>query len=222
MSRPAINQRFMLEPRSLKVNETRLEIFCIKNLDPFIRQLEEKGDAYVPEFPFWVKVWEASLVLLDYLANRDLGKNRRILEIGAGMGVVGLFLGSLGHRVTITDNNPDALELAEYNVRHNGLETVDVQYLDWNQPQFDEKFDIVCGAELLYNESAVEPVLAICRGLLETKGTAYLAHNRMRRFLPPFALLASETFNVKTVDKILTGKDVAQKVILHILSTRNS
>ena len=62
---------------------------------------------------------------------RDLPKEAAILEIGAGMGVVGLFMGACGYRVTITDFDEEVLELLRLNAAHNGLDTVSVRKLDW-------------------------------------------------------------------------------------------
>lgn len=41
------------------------------------------GDVFknAPEFPFWVKIWEASLVLAEFMAGMPVDSNRRILEV---------------------------------------------------------------------------------------------------------------------------------------------
>ena len=41
------------------------------------------------DLPFWAKVWEASFVLAYFLGRQPVVPGRRILEIGAGIGVVG-------------------------------------------------------------------------------------------------------------------------------------
>lgn len=60
-----------------------------------------------------------------------------VLELGAGVGVVGLAAGALGaSRVLLTDYDPIAVHLSERNAKANGLADVCcAQSFDWCQPE---------------------------------------------------------------------------------------
>jgi len=79
--------------------------------------------------------------LTDHLVQINIDKQKNILEIGAGMGITGLFLGAFGYNVTITDYEEDALELLRMNAEHNNLPNVRVERLDWNNPNLTGKYD---------------------------------------------------------------------------------
>ena len=134
-----IAEKYELEQTPISINGKRLELYRVKNIDPIINDLANKGEKDISHFPFWVKVWESSIVLASHLINMDIEKGKEILEIGAGMGVAGLFLGLLGHKVTITDYEDDALELLRMNVKHNQLNNMSVKKLDWNLPDLTGK-----------------------------------------------------------------------------------
>ncbi|CAG9579811.1 unnamed protein product [Danaus chrysippus] len=68
-------------------------------------------------------VWDASLVLAKYLETMCQTKPEflsglRVLELGSGLGVVGLTAATLGAQVTLTDL-PEALPLLRLNLSEN-------------------------------------------------------------------------------------------------------
>lgn len=206
-----------LEPKALAIGGRRLEILCVKNLEPFIAELEQGEGENLDKFPFWVKIWEASIVLADRMMHMNLDKRQQILEIGAGMGITGLFLGAAGYRVTITDNNPDALALICRNAEHNGIGTIRVAAADWHRPDIEETFDTICGSELIYRQSDVEPVIGMLLRLLKPEGTAYLAHDIRRMSMIHFLTGAEPHFHISQKGMSLSGGGQKKQIVVHTL-----
>lgn len=148
----------------------------------------------------------------------DIEKGKEILEIGAGMGVAGLFLGLLGHKVTITDYEDDALELLRMNVKHNQLNNVSVRKLDWNLPDLTGKFDIICGSELVYNKKHIKPIIRLFQDYLKTDGTIFMSHDVMRMTMISFIETVSGQFKIENVVKKLKGNKEIYKMVIHSLS----
>ncbi|MGM0786228.1 MAG: class I SAM-dependent methyltransferase, partial [Thermodesulfobacteriota bacterium] len=206
-----------LEPKALAIGGKRMEILCVKSLEPFIEDLGQDGRENLDNFPFWVKIWEASIVLTDRLVHMNMEKDQQILEIGAGMGITGLFLGAFGYRVTVTDNNSDALELIKRNAAHNGINNIEVAELDWHRPDQDGKFDTICGSELVYRVSDVEPVITILRSMLKPGGTAYLAHDTGRMSMIEFLKGAEPHFDITHKGMSFTGGGKKKQIIIHTI-----
>ena len=80
----------------------------------FIEEYIDSQD-FLQNFPLWAKVWEASWVLADFLAGLPSEPERRFLEIGCGLGLVGVVAASFGHKVIMTEHNPEAIEFARAN-----------------------------------------------------------------------------------------------------------
>ncbi len=216
----AIREKYKLELIPLAIGGKKLELYGIRNWDTFVSNLEQKGEEYIKEFPFWVKIWEASIVLADHLIEMGLEKEKRILEIGAGMGIIGLFLGAFGYKVTVTDYEEDALELLRMNVEENRLNNVSVRKLDWNNPDLTGKYDIICGSELIYNETSIEPIINLFRKYLRPEGTVFLGHDSSRMCMIKFIGMVPGRFEIQNVAKTLRGKDNLHKVIIHKLNLR--
>jgi len=212
-----IREKYELEVIPIAIRGKRLELYGIGNWDIFVSNLEQKGEEYIKEFPFWVKIWEASIVLADHLIQIGLEKEKEILEIGAGMGITGLFLAAFGHKVTITDYEEDVLELLHMNVKQNRLNNVSVKKLDWNNLDLTGRYDIICGSELIYNETSIEPVINLFRKYLQPEGTVFMAHDSRRMCMMKFIGMVPGRFEIENIAKTLKGENDLHKVLIHVL-----
>lgn len=132
-------------------------------------------------------VWEAvpALItslgpLLDRLC-APLRRPPRVLELGAGMGLPGLWAAARGAEVVLTDSNLAVLELLERNARLLGEgapAAVAVRALDWSAlPDWiDAEFDLVIASDVLYDRAAIEPFLGVVAAALKPGGTLLVSH----------------------------------------------
>ena len=133
--------------------------------------IEEYIDSENPlqDFPLWSKVWEASWVLADFLAGLPADPGKRILEIGCGLGLVGVVAASFGHKVVMTEHNPEALEFARANAELNHCPEVEIIDLDWNSPSLYGRFDYIVGSEIVYHQKDFEPSPEPFRAFIEAR-----------------------------------------------------
>ena len=218
MESTKINEKYTLKKAPIGIDGTTLELYNVE-LDSIVEDLLNEDDIPEGTFPLWIKIWEASVVLAAHLLEHQNRLNdRTILEIGAGMGLSGLFLGARGFDVTITDYDEDALALLRLNANINGLEDhIRVDKLDFFQPRTAERYDIICGSELIYKEEFFRPLLFLFDDLLTPQGTVYLSHDVRRGPLKHFIQLAKERFDVETLVKTLKGSDRYHKIVIHQL-----
>lgn len=128
--------------------------------------------------PYFAELWPAALPMAKWLIAEKIGAGERVLELGCGLGLVGLAMAKvLGSRVTMTDGSPAALELVRSVLAPNrpfAHEPV-VAKMDWRDPKVDELFPIVIGADVLYAPEAF-PWLARCaKACVAPGGKVYLA-----------------------------------------------
>jgi 2-polyprenyl-3-methyl-5-hydroxy-6-metoxy-1,4-benzoquinol methylase len=213
----AFGEKYELDLMPIVIGGKRLELYSVSNWDVFVQRLCREGEAYIKKFPFWVKVWEASIILTDHLADMGMGKTKDVLEIGAGMGITGLFLAAMGHNVTITDYEESALTLLQMNVEHNKLPNVRVEKLDWNTPNLTGRYDIICGSEVIYNKAFIKPIITLFQEYLRPGGSVYLAHDIRRKCLVQFLGMVPGHFEMKNVIKVMKGKDELYKVVVHTI-----
>ena len=83
---------------------------------------------------------EDSYLLAD---NLEIEANQSVLEIGTGSGIVAMYASRLAKRVTATDINFDACELASKNFEANGIENVEILFGNMFEPVKNRKFDVI-------------------------------------------------------------------------------
>lgn len=216
----SVRDKYELELLPIAIGGKRLKLYGVKINDTFVDNLFQHGEEKTNSFPFWVKIWEASIILADHLIQIGIQKDQKILEVGAGMGVTGLFLSAFGYNVTITDYDEDTLELLRINAKQNGLSNVSVAKLDWNDPDIKGKYDIVCGSELVYKEVDIAPVINLIQRYIRPKGVVFISHDLQRKSMIKFIEMISSSFEIKNVVKTLRGKDELYKVAIHTLTPK--
>lgn len=117
--------------------------------------LDEDQFAADEYLPYWAELWPAARALAEALPDVS---GMRVVELGCGLGLPSLAAAAKGAEVTATDWSPDAIELLCQNAARNGLD-VRAEVRDWREP-WNERFDLVLAADVLYERRNVEPVTA--------------------------------------------------------------
>ena len=105
----------------------------------------------------------------------SLVQGKRVLELGAGTGLPGLVARSLGACVWQTDHMDDALNVAALNERENALAGIRRFRADWRDWVEPTSFDVILGADILYDTALYGSIAAILDRSLAPGGRVLLA-----------------------------------------------
>jgi len=102
-------------------------------------------------------VWDSALVLLHYFENEQVFggnffKNKRVIELGAGTGVVGICAAILGAQVTLTDREELLTRLIQKNAKENNVENlVTTHILEWGADvsPLNPPFDVILMSDVV-------------------------------------------------------------------------
>lgn len=213
-----LRRRYKVAFEPLKINELELELLQVADLEPFL----EGKDPFknVSEFPVWVKLWEAALILGHLLDGMEEAGGKSLLELGAGLGVPGLVAAAKGYRVTMSDYQEVILDFERVSAAANGLDNIDFRLIDWFDPPKLAKYDVIVAAEILYREDFFEPLLKIFKSLLAPGGVIYLAHDIKRKSLPKFLLLAEKEHEIAVSTRKMTTDGKKHTIIVNRLTPR--
>ncbi|MCJ1299273.1 hypothetical protein MMC08_002065 [Hypocenomyce scalaris] len=154
------------------------------------------------------QLWPAGMVLAKYLLRlkRDELKDKTILELGAGGGLVGLAVAlgiPLTHPLYITDQVP-MLSLMRQNIELNDLSTqVKAGILDWGNPMSPDlpsHPDILLAADCVYFEPAFPLLQATMQQLIGPNTICYFCFKKRRRADLNFIKKARKMFVVRSVE----------------------
>lgn len=183
-------------------------------LEPFIDHQDMFHD-----FPLWAKIWEPSLILADHLARLPVNPEERFLEIGCGLGVVGIVASSFGHNVIMTDCNSRSLSFAQASAQINHCANLEIMELDWNNPRLEGSFDYIVGAEVIYAERDFKPLRDLFGSYLKPGGEVILA-GELRRTSVEFFKQMDPVFDITAQKKVLRSEDREVRVVLARLSRK--
>lgn len=165
------------------------------------------------DFPLWSKLWEASLVLADFIAGKGVEEGKQWIEIGSGLGLVSIVAATLGHHVTMTEYNPHALNFARANALLNHCPDLIVAELDWNKPQLEGAFDHILGSEVAYHEKDFQPLLNLLNKYLKPDGEIFLCEGVRKTSIEFFRQMQNH-FDIEARKKTLRSKSEEIPVIL--------
>lgn len=141
-----------------------------------IRREEQAEERFLADgyMPYWATPWPGARMLAEYLiANLPVGQ-RPVLELGAGLGLVGIALAMTGQRMVVTDYDEDALAFVQASAALNQVSLQEVRAVDWRRP-LPERFSTIVAGDVLYEKRHHEPIAELIAGGLEVGGTAYLS-----------------------------------------------
>ncbi|NIB39330.1 methyltransferase domain-containing protein [Pseudomaricurvus alkylphenolicus] len=138
----------------------------LKNSHPDIRRLKkESGEASLHGNKFW----KSTFVLMDYLNECPPDPGSRILELGCGWGLGGIYCArQFGAEVIALDADDSVFPYLEHHARINGVN------VDTIQMRFEEvttedltQFDMIIGADICFWDSMVDPLRELLERAME-------------------------------------------------------
>ena len=161
--------------------------------DPAVLDESERRDY----MPYWAYVWPASIQTARLVASAEWTAGSRTLEIGCGVGLVGIAGLLAGLDVTFSDYDDTAVQVARGNAWQNALgrspDAVSDLQLDWRDLAgiSQQPVSVMLGCDVLYEPATHEPVLDVLDRLLADEGLCWLG-DPGRQYLPDFCALAAE------------------------------
>jgi predicted nicotinamide N-methyase len=171
--------------KSLYFNGLMIDFSHVADPDRVLDQVAELEDrrqrqqgAPTPEdelhLPYWAELWDSGLGIAQHLAaqpGRWTGKSA--LDLGCGMGLAGTVAARLGMRVLFADREPPALLFARLNSLADTAR-VRTRRLDWRTQRLRERFDLILGADILYEKQQWDFLEPFWREHLAQGGTVLL------------------------------------------------
>ena len=75
--------------------------------------------------------------------NLEIKEGQSVLEIGTGSGIVAMYASRLTDKITVSDINFDACELARKNFEANNIENIEILFGNMFEPVEKRKFDVI-------------------------------------------------------------------------------
>lgn len=212
-----IRKEYTVAFEPFRTRGVELQLLKVQDLECVLKGKDPFKD--VSEFPFWVKLWEAAIVLADVAGTLPPATGPRLLELGAGMGAPGLVAAAKGFQVTLSDFEERILNFQRVSAAASGLR-VDCRFIDWTKPPAMEPFATILGAEILFREELIPHLFKLFDRLLAPGGSIYLCHDLRRKTLYTFLDQAQASYTIKAKKIELSAGDEGCTVMLNCLQRK--
>lgn len=204
---------YPLADRTLSIGGGDWTITATPSQDPLLAGI--KTDADLAVFPYGLLLWPSAIGLAEHLAARPaLVCGKRVLELGAGVGLPGIVAQYLGGHVTQTDFQDEPLALARHNAMQNGVSGIHTLQADWRQFPTLPLFPVVIGSDVLYERSLHGVLLRLFDTVLAPGGLLILADPLRPAALEFADALEHRGWRLELESREVNWKDRRQEIAL--------
>jgi predicted nicotinamide N-methyase len=178
--------------REITVGERSFRLVQPAAPDDFLDDAEvlaaNRHDDYMP---YWSYLWPAAIDMAHAVLHAPWPRGTNVLELGCGLGLVGLAAATRGDVVTFSDYDPVAVDCSFLNAARNGLAAHSTgRALDWREPP-PEQWSVIIGCEVTYERRNHPVLLDLLERILSPEGIVWFG-DPGRSQAPPFIRLARE------------------------------
>lgn len=146
-------------------------------------------------FPYWAKVWASAHAMTRFLQEEpSFVQNKRVLEIGAGIGIPSFSIASLTKKIIISDHVPDAVALLQKNIDYLALNNAQAACIDWNTISENITVDTILLSDTNYEPSAHNHLILLIDKFIN-KGSSIILATPNRLASNPFIERISKYIN---------------------------
>ncbi len=163
------------------------------------------------------RVWPSSWLLIDFLDCRGIQTNSRVLDVGCGWGLGGIYCARNHHAsVTGIDIDPEVLPYLHLHANINDVKihTIIIERLEEITVNQLKAFDILIGADICFYDSMVEPLKRLIKRALESGVQSVVIADPGR---PPFNRLAEHFVKNSDAERLNHAVNIPQDIDGQIL-----
>ena len=147
---------------NMAIQRKAFGLHILNSSHPEIRQLKQEG--HVAEL-HGNKFWNSSFLIMNYLKSNPLRKNTRVLEIGCGWGLLGIFCAKqFGARVTGVDADKHVFPYLQLHAKLNGvnIETEQNSFERLTKSRLAD-FDLILGSDVCFWDEMADTLYNLVR-----------------------------------------------------------
>ena len=176
----------------------------IADLEALLDQIDPVTFAADERIPYWAELWPSAVGLARYVTGHLSLAGQQVLELGCGLGLVGMVAALQGARVLCTDYEADALVFARHNARRHHCRQVRFRLVDWRRPALRRRYNTILASDVIYEARNFGPLVTLLQRFLARGGQAVFADPERPNAVPFFALLRHRGFTYhKAVEPVV-------------------
>lgn len=214
--------RYATTVDQIAVGTHTLSLRAVRDTNALLDAIDPATFTEDERLPYWADLWPSSIELARSCLSDFRLANKRVLELGCGLGLAGIAAALSGALVTMTDYEPDALMFARWNALANlDPETfhsrVTLRQLDWRKGAGTELFDVVIGSDIVYEQRNLDPLLTMLTNVLAPVGYGVFTDPGRRTGREFVSEATRRGFIVETAETHVPWRGRQQMIVRYVL-----
>jgi predicted nicotinamide N-methyase len=197
----------------LALGDLRVRLLTVRGLENYVDAEELLRNSDAPEPPYWAHLWPGSRALARFVATEIDCRGRRVIDIGCGVGLVGMVAARHGAAVTVIDTAYASLCFARANATLNGCDVAAIQ-TDLRSAGVRGRFDYCFAADVTYDPALQTALADFLADRLSPGGRAWCAES-VRTFDQGFRR-ACEARRLRVAERTLQEPDEGRTVAVRL------
>ena len=190
-----IKNKYDVKTEILSIGSETITFAMVEDVDKLLDDTLVETNL-ISSLPYWAELWESAIALSSYIWESVDMQGETILELGCGLGLVGIVAAQKGAKALLTDYNDDALLFARYNAMVNGCENIEFRNVDWRRPNLGKrKFKYILASDVIYEGRNWKPIIDIWERHLLDSGEAIISEPNRLNASEFFDLLQNQGFD---------------------------
>jgi len=158
--------------------DTSFGLWVLDDPDGMLDSLtQEEFERTDERMPYFAMVWPSADSLVARVLAGPRLDGQHVLDLGCGLGACGFAAARRGARVTFFDWEPRAIEIVKESARRQPVPGALFEYAvgDWRQPPPLGPFDLILGADVLYEQRNAPAVATFLARHMQPGAEAWIA-----------------------------------------------
>lgn len=143
-----------------------------------VKKIYEREKSLHPDidFPFWTRLWPSAIALSIFLReNEGLIKGKKVLELGAGLGLPSVVAATKAQSVTSSDHIDAAVETMAKSFSHHGFKNANSVRIDVRGIPEELQGDLLLLSDVNYDPQLFPDLMKLVKRFLKNGSTIILS-----------------------------------------------
>ena len=160
-------------------------------LDDAVTLEQNQIDDYMP---YWCWLWPAAIQMAQVVDRLPIAAGRRGLELGCGLGLVGITALKAGLNIVMSDYRDEPVRTAKHNAALNGFPQATTRKVNWREEP-RQNYDYLIACDVLYEANEHHPILDFTGAAIKAGGECWIG-DPGRAHTEDFVRLSRKRFDV--------------------------
>lgn len=160
-----------------RISTDAIELYALAEADKAIDGAALLRERVIADPPYWALVWTGARAIAADVSSMPSLADRKVLDLGCGLGLSGLAAATRGAAVTFGDYLDEPLEFVRATLERSSIGGCEIRRIDFTGDDHHGVFELILAADIVYDPAHYAPLARFLDRGLAPSGTILLTES---------------------------------------------